>query len=66
MTRRRPITSLEQADALMDSLGWLRGAASPNREVRILFDVAGFYRTQVHRQQGGEEKRPGFVERVTK
>jgi hypothetical protein len=65
MTRRSPITSTEQADKELESLGWLRGAASPNREVRRLFDVAVHYRTELHRlRDGGEQKRPGFVERV--
>ncbi len=67
MTRRKPrITSLEQADAALESLGWLRGAGSPNREVRTLFEVAAFYRAAVHRQENGEPRKAGFVERVTK
>ena len=66
MTRRPRITSLADADATLESLVWLRGAGSPNREVRLLFEVAAFYRAAVHRQSQGEEKKPGWQERVTR
>ena len=67
MTHRKPpISSLAEADATIESLVWLRRAGTPNREVRLLFEVAAFYRAAVHRQEIGEAKRPGFVERVTK
>lgn len=62
MTRRKPrITTVEEADAAMESLGWLRHQATPSREVRHLWDCAVAYRAAVHRQS---EKRPGFVERL--
>lgn len=64
MTRRPRITTVAEADALLESLVWLRGAGTPNREVRMLFDVAAFYRAAVHRQ--GEQKEQGWKERVGK
>ncbi|OWK35157.1 hypothetical protein FRUB_09999 [Fimbriiglobus ruber] len=65
MSRRQRITSLAEADTVLESLGWLRGAGSPNREVRVLFEVAAFYRAMVHRQEQGEKK-TGWAEKVTK
>lgn len=64
MTRRPRITTLAEADAALESLSWLRGAGSPNREVRLLFEVAAFYRAAVHRQ--GERETAGWAERVGK
>jgi hypothetical protein len=63
MTRRARITTVEQADAEVESLRWLRGAGSPNREVRKLFECYAVVRAALHRQQG-EEQRPSFAERV--
>jgi hypothetical protein len=65
MSRRARITSLTEADAALESLVWLRGSGSPNREVRMLFDVAAYYRAAVHRQQQGQEQ-AGWQERVEK
>jgi hypothetical protein len=66
MSRKPRISSLAEADVAMERLGWLRSMGQPNGPVRELFEVAAFYRAQVHRQQNGEQKRPGFVERVMK
>ena len=67
MTRRKPqITTVEEADAALERLGWLKTAGSPNGAVRELWDVAVAYRAAVHRQEGAEQKRPGFVELVEK
>lgn len=67
MTRRKPrITSIEEADAALERLGWLKTAGSPNAAIRELWDVAVAYRAALHRQSMGEVKRPGFVELVEK
>ena len=67
MTRRKPrITTLEEADAAMAKLGWLRAQATPNAAVRELWDCAVAYRAAVHRQAHDAEKKPGFVELVEK
>jgi hypothetical protein len=63
MTRRPRVTSLEQADAEVESLRWLRGAGSPNGAVRRLFECYAVVRAELHRQQQGEQKRPSFAER---
>jgi hypothetical protein len=65
MTRRPRILTVEQADAEIESLSWLRGAGSPNREVRKLFDCYAVVRASLHRQPG-DEKKPGFAERIDK
>jgi hypothetical protein len=64
MTRRARSLTVEQADAEIESLRWLRGAGSPNGAVRRLFECYAVVRAELHRQQQGEQKRPGFVERV--
>ena len=66
---RSTIASLQQdtvaeADALVESLAWLRGAATPNREVRKLFDCYAVVRAALHRQ--GEQKEQGWTDRVGK
>jgi hypothetical protein len=66
MTRRSRITTVEEADSAMERLGWIRAQGSPNAAVRELWDVAVAYRAAVHRQSVGEEKKPGWQERVTK
>ena len=63
MTRRR-INTVEDADAAMERLAWLRTQGNPNAAVRELWDCAVAYRAAVHRQEQGEVKRPGFAERV--
>jgi hypothetical protein len=50
MTRRR-INTVEEADAAMAKLGWLRTQATPNAAVRELWDVASAYRAEIHRLQ---------------
>lgn len=64
MTRRARITTVEQADAALESLGWLRGAGTPNREVRMLFDVAAFYRAELHRKSQPQEPNTDWQRRV--
>jgi hypothetical protein len=66
MTKRPRITTVEQADAAMTGLRFLQWAGHPNTEVRLLWECAVAYRAAVHRQEQGEQKRPGFVDRVTK
>jgi hypothetical protein len=66
MTRRPRITTVEQADAAMETLGWLRGQGEPNWAVRQLWECAVAYRAAVHRQEQGEQTGPGWTERVGK
>jgi hypothetical protein len=66
MTRRPRITTVEEADAAMERLGWIRAQGTPNAAVRELWDVAVAFRAAVHRLDRGEEKKPGWQERVTK
>lgn len=62
--KRPRIVTVEQADQAMERLGWLRSQGSPNAAVRELWECAVVYRAAVHRQEQGEEKRPGFVDRI--
>jgi hypothetical protein len=50
----------------MNQLGWLKAQGFPNDAVRRLHDCAVVYRSEVSRLmiEGGEQKRPGFVDRV--
>lgn len=64
MTRRARITTVEQADATVESLGWLRGAGSPNREVRKLFECIGAYRAALHRLNTSEAKDDKWQQKV--
>lgn len=66
MSRKPRITTVAEADAAMERLGWLRGHAQPNGPVRELFECATVYRAAVHRQEPGEEKTPGWAEKVTR
>lgn len=64
MTRRPRITTVAEADTAMERLAWLRAQGTPNGAVRELFECAVAYRAAVHRQSVGEEKKPGFAERI--
>lgn len=55
MTRRTRITTVEEADAAMERLGWLRAQGTPNGAVRELFECATVYRAAVHRQEKNAE-----------
>lgn len=66
MTRRTRITTVEEADAAMDKLGWLRAQGQPNGAVRELFECATAYRAAVHRQQQGAEPEGRWQKKVTK
>jgi hypothetical protein len=65
MTRRARILTVEQADAAVERLAWLRSVGHPNGAVKELFDAYATVRAAVHRQEAGEVKKPGFAERVT-
>jgi hypothetical protein len=65
MTRRTRISTVEEADAAMERLGWLRGHGNPNGAVRELFECATAYRAAVHRQ-GSVKDEPGHVARLEK
>jgi hypothetical protein len=65
MTRRARITTVEEADAAMERLGWLRAQGTPNAAVRELYECATAYRAAVHRQ-GGVKEEPGHVARLEK
>ena len=64
MTRRARISTVAEADAAMERLGWLRAQATPNGAVRELWECATTYRAAVHRQEAGEAKKPGFAEQI--
>lgn len=50
MTRRRILT-VEQADAAMAKLAWLKSVGHPNAAIRELWDATTAYRSEVHRLQ---------------
>jgi hypothetical protein len=51
MTRRPRILTVEQADAAMERLAWLRAQGSPNAAVRELWDCATALRAEIYRLQ---------------
>jgi hypothetical protein len=51
MTRRPRINTVEEADAAMANLGWLRTQATPNAAVRELWDCATALRAEIYRLQ---------------
>lgn len=63
MSRRR-IKSLEEADVLMESLGWLKGQGWPNDAVRQLWECAVFYRAAIHRQAEGPQPEQTWQRRM--
>lgn len=68
MTRRPRITTVEEADAAMAKLGWLRHAGHPNAAIREMMDCYATVRAEVHRLQAqlGQDGKPRWQERVTK
>lgn len=51
MTRRKRITTVDEADASVANLGWLRGAGHPKGAIGELFDAYATVRAELHRTQ---------------